>query len=90
MNIKKAYETHKTIENLSRQDEMINTLYKAISNYESFEKGELIIRGARSPYDEKILYSVQVEKEHIKLLLNLLLESMTDKKERSIKKIEEL
>lgn len=91
MNIRKAYEIHDVVENLEKQDVLMNDLCRAIANYESFERGELRFRGkSNDAIGDMIIYSLPVDRENIKMFLDLLLESMTDKKKKTLRTIEEI
>lgn len=89
MEIKKAYEIYHAVEKIAEKDEAIGMLCRAIANREYLEKGELKFVGNNSN-NEGIMWRIPIEKENIELFLNLLLESMTDKKKEIIKQIEEL
>lgn len=89
MDIERAYKIHKVIENIKEQNREIDILCRTAANSEYFTRGELTFIGSRLNGDE-IMRRISIEKENIKLLLELLLDSMTDKKKELLKQIDEI
>ena len=89
MDIERAYKIHEIIENIKEQNREIDTLYRAVANVEYFTRGELTFIGGKSNGDE-IMWRSSIGKENVKLFLELLLDSMTDKKKEFLKQIDEI
>lgn len=89
MKLEKAYEVYSTIEEIKEQDIALSILCQAIACHDQFDNGELYLIGTNSE-GTPIRCHIPVKKENIKVFLDLLLESESDKKNEILKKIEEL
>ena len=85
MNIKKAYEIHDAIEEIIKQDKIIENLHRAIEHQEHFNKGELTLAEVGSDGLNISVWKLPIEKENIELFLNLLSKSMENQKRKNFK-----